>query len=159
MKKLFALMVTVVMSFAFLTGCGNPVFDDFENFLNVEMKEINANYDVITEETGKWENIEEDAELLSSLQDVLIPTVEDSLNKLKNVTAETDEVKALKDKYVKVMEAYKEGFDGILAGLQEADEDKLNAGTARVEEGLKLLDEYNEGLEELAKEVDAEIEY
>lgn len=159
MKKLLALLITVVMSFTLLAGCGDPVFDDFENYLNVEMKEINTNYDAITEETGKWANMEEDAELVSSLQDILLPTVEDSLNRLKNVTTETEEVKALKDKYVEVMEAYKAGFEDILAGIQAVDEDKMNAGTEKVEKGMELLDEYNEGLEKLAEEFDAEIEY
>ena len=38
MKKIFALLLMVVMSFTLLTGCSDPVYDDLENFLNVEMK-------------------------------------------------------------------------------------------------------------------------
>ena len=46
MKKILALLLMVVMSFALLTGCGSdPVYDDLENFLNVEMVEINADYE------------------------------------------------------------------------------------------------------------------
>ena len=45
MKKILALLLMVVMSFALLTGCGSdPVYDDLENFLNVEMKEVTENY-------------------------------------------------------------------------------------------------------------------
>ena len=36
MKKYFAILLMVVMSFTLLTGCGNPAYDEFENFLNVE---------------------------------------------------------------------------------------------------------------------------
>lgn len=33
-----------VMAFTLLTGCSDPVYDDLENFLNVEMVEVNAEY-------------------------------------------------------------------------------------------------------------------
>lgn len=159
MKKISALLLMVVMSFTLLTGCGNPVYDDLENFLNVEMTEINANYEKIKAEAGGWEELEEDAALETSLKDVLLPLVDDSLGKLEKITPETEEVKTLKDKYVKVMEAYKEGFGEILAGVQELDENKMTAGNEKIDKGLELLEEYNAALEALAKEVGGEIEY
>lgn len=65
MKKLTAILTTIFMSFALLTGCENPVYDDFENFLNIQMVEVNANYDKITAESGTWEI---SARMLSSSQ-------------------------------------------------------------------------------------------
>ena len=159
MKKLMALLLTIIMAAALLTGCGDPVFDDFENYLNVEMTEINANYDIIRAETGTWSEIEDYDQLAASLSEVLIPTVTDSLAKLEDVAPQTDEVKAIKDKCVATMQAYKEGFETVLAGLQEVDEDKLLVGSEKIEEALGLLDEYNAALEELAAEVGAQIEY
>lgn len=68
MKKILALLLMVVMSFALLTGCGSdPVYDDLENFLNVEMVEINADYEKITAEVGTWETLEDDAAIKKSI--------------------------------------------------------------------------------------------
>lgn len=159
MKKIAELLLILAMSIVLLTGCGNPVYDDFQNFLNVEMTEVNENYEKIKAEVAGWENLEEDAQLEASLKDNLLPLVDSSLEKLETITPETEEVKALKDKYVKVMEAYKEGFGEILEGVSELDEEKMLEGNEKVEAGISLLTEYNDALEALAEEVGAEIEF
>lgn len=159
MEKFLAILLTAVLAFSLLTGCGNPVFDDFENFLNVEMVEVNANYDQFKAQAGSMGDLEDDAAFASGIKDGLLPLIEDSLTKLEKINPQTDEVKVLKEKYVAVMEAYKEGFSQILDGIETLDEEKLLAGNEKAEEGFTLLDEYNEALEALAKEVGAEIEY
>ena len=46
MKKIFALLLMVVMSVTLLAGCGtDPVYEDLSNYLNVEMVEVNAEYE------------------------------------------------------------------------------------------------------------------
>jgi len=159
MKKLLSLLLMAVMSVTLLTGCGNPVYDEFENFLNVEMTEVNANYEKITAEAGKWGEFEEDAQLESSVKDVMLPLVDDSLQRLEKINPETEEVKEIKDKYVKVMEAYKEGFTLIYESIQQQDVDKMNAGDTKINEIIELLNEYNAALEAMAEELGAEIEY
>ena len=68
MKKIFALLLMVVMSVTLLAGCGSdPVYDDLENFLNVEMVEINADYEKITAEVGTWETLEDDIAIKKSI--------------------------------------------------------------------------------------------
>ena len=160
MKKILALLLMVVMSVTLLAGCGtDPVQADLENFLNVEMKEVNADYTKITEEVGKWEAYEDDAQILSSINDTLLPLVNGSLEKLGGISPETEEVKAIKDKYVKVMDAYKAGFEALSEGCETQDEATINAGTEKIGEAVELLDEYNTALEELAKEHGSEVEY
>lgn len=161
MKRTLALLLLVVLSVTILTGCGNAVFDDFENFLNVEMVDVNENYEKIKTETGRWENFADDDNeaFENSLENVLLPLIDDSLSKLEKITPETDEVIAVKDKYVEVMEAYKEAFEDVLEGFREFDEDKILSGNEKLDKGVKLLDEYNAALEALAEEVGAEIEY
>ena len=73
--------------------------------------------------------------------------------------SETEEVKEIKNKYVKVMEAYKAGFEALSEGCETQDEATINAGNEKLEEALELLDEYNKALEELAKEHGSEVEY
>lgn len=159
MKKLLALLLMAVMSLTLLTGCSNPVYDDFENFLNVQMVDVNANYEKIKAEVATWETVENDDVLAKSIKDTLLPVVNDSLTKLEGITPATEEVKAVKEKYVKVMEAYKEGFEALLEGCETQEEATINKGNESLNKGIELLDEYNAALEELAKAVGAEIQY
>ena len=160
MKKIFSLLLMVVMSVTLLAGCGSdPVYDDLENFLNVEMAEVNADYTKITTEVGTWETLTDDAAIKKSIDDTLLPLVNGSLEKLKDITPETEEVKAIKDMYVKVMETYKTGFEALSEGCETQDDDTINAATEKLSEAVSLLDEYNKALEELSKEHGGEIEY
>lgn len=79
MKKFSALLLTFIIALMLLTGCGNALYDDLENFVNTEMAEINANYDEIKAEAGTWEDLDDYTDLADSLENVLIPLVDDSL--------------------------------------------------------------------------------
>jgi hypothetical protein len=127
--------------------------------LNVEMVEINADYEKITAEVGTWETLEDDIAIKKSIDDTLLPLVNGSLEKLKDINPETEEVKKIKDKYVKMMDTYKAGFEALSEGCETQDEATINAGSQKLEEAVELLDEYNKALEELAKEHGSEIEY
>jgi len=142
-----------------LIGCSNAVYDDFQNFLNVEMVEVNANYDKLLGELAVWDTLEYDAEIAEFIKASLIPLVDDSLAKLTKINPETDEVKEIKAKYVKVMEAYKAAFEDMYTAFSTGDEAVLEEGNAHLDEGMVLLDEYNAALEALAAEVGAEIQY
>ena len=159
MKKFTALLIAAVMMLASLTGCSNAAYDDFQNFLNVEMVEVNANYDKLLEELTVWDTLEYDAEIAEFIKASLIPLVDDSLAKLTKINPETDEVKEIKAKYVKVMEAYKAAFEDMYTAFSTGDEAVLEEGNAHLDEGMVLLDEYNAALETLAAEVGAEIQY
>ena len=159
MKKFTALLIAAVMMLTSLTGCSNAVYDDFQNFLNVEMVEVNANYDKLLEELAVWDTLEYDAEIAEFIKASLIPLVDDSLAKLTKINPETVEVQEIKAKYVKVMEAYKAAFDDMYTAFSTGDEAVLEEGNAHLDEGMVLLDEYNAALEALAAEVGAEIQY
>ena len=160
MKKIFAILLMTVMSVTLLAGCGSdPIYDDLEKFLNVEMVEVNADYEKLTAEVGTWETLEDDAAIKKSIDDTLLPLVNGSLEKMSGINPETEEVKAIKDKYVKMMEAYKTGFEALSEGCETQDEATINAGSQKLEEAVGLLDEYNKALEELAKEHGSEVEY
>lgn len=159
MKKFLTLFITIVLSISLLTGCSDPIYDDFEHFLNVEMTEVNDNYEKLKAEVNTWEDLTDDSALESSLNDVLLPLVDDSLSKLENINPKTEDVQAIKDKYIQVMDAYKDGFEKMLSGLRENDEDIMLEGTKSLEKGVELLEEYNTALENLADEVGGDIEY
>ena len=160
MKKIFALLLMVVMSVTLLAGCGtDPVYEDLSNYLNVEMVEVNAEYEKITAEVGTWETLEDDNAIKKSIEDTLLPLVNGSLEKLTEINPATEEVKEIKDKYVKMMDAYKASFEILAEGCETQDEATINAGNEKLEEALELLDDYNKALEDLAKEHGSEIEY
>ena len=160
MKKIFALLLMAVMSVTLLAGCGtDPVYEDLSNYLNVEMVEVNADYEKITAEVGTWETLEDDNAIKKSIDDTLLPLVNGSLEKLKDINPETEKVKEIKDKYVKMMDAYKASFEILAEGCETQDEATINAGSQKLEEAVELLDEYNKALEELAKEHGSEVEY
>lgn len=123
------------------------------------MVEVNANYDKLLGELAVWDTLEYDAEIAEFIKASLIPLVDDSLAKLTKISPETDEVKEIKAKYVKVMEAYKAAFEDMYTAFSTGDEAVLEEGNAHLDEGMVLLDEYNAALEALAAEVGAEIQY
>ena len=160
MKKIFALLLMVIMSVTLLAGCGtDPVYEDLSNYLNVEMVEVNADYEKITAEVGTWETLEDDNAIKKSIEDTLLPLVNGSLEKLTEINPATEEVKEIKDKYVKMMDAYKASFEILAEGCETQEEATINAGNQKLEEAVELLDEYNKALEDLAKEHGSEIEY
>jgi hypothetical protein len=160
MKKILALLLMAVMSVTLLAGCGtDPVYEDLSNYLNVEMVEVNADYEKITAEVGTWETLEDDNAIKKSIEDTLLPLVNGSLEKLTEINPATEEVKKIKDKYVKMMDAYKASFEILAEGCETQDEATINAGNEKLEEALELLDDYNKALEDLAKEHGSEVEY
>ncbi len=159
MKKFLSILLMFVIAASFLTGCSDPVYDDLENYLNVEMKQVNADYEKLTAEVGTWETMENDAAIMDSLNNVLLPIVNGSLEALKEINPATEEVKAIKEKYVKVMETYKESFEALAEGAETQDEETIMLGYEKMSEAVDILDEYNKALEELAEEYGSEIEY
>ena len=159
MKKLLALVLMTVMLFTFATGCSDPVYDDLVNFLNVEMQDVNADYEKLIAEVGTWETLADDLAIEQNISNVILPLIDDSLAKLAAINPETDEVKEIKAKYVKVLDTYKEGFEVLAEGCRTQDADTVNAGYDAINEAVALLDEYNAALEELAASVGAEVEY
>ena len=159
MKKIITLSLALVMVLALFTACGDPVEAELTNFLNVEMVDVNANYEKLKEEVGKWETMEEDADFIKSLDEVLIPLCDDSLAKVNAIALETEEVKNVQAKYVKVMETYKGSFEMMSAAAKAGDAEKVQESMESLGEAVTYLDEYNAALEELAAQFGSEIEY
>lgn len=160
LTKIMAGILMLVMALGMLTGCGgDPVADEFEKYLNTDMVDINANYEKIKTESQKWESLETNEAIAENINKEIIPTIDDSLDKLSKIKLQTEEVKAIKTKYEKVMITYKEGYNKMLEALSTGDENTANDATAKIDEGIKLLDEYNKALESLASEKDMKIEY
>ncbi len=160
MKKLFTALLTLVMVIGMLAGCGSdPVAEDLEKFINSDMVAVNQKYEDLKAEMARWQSLEDDAALVVSLKDTVLPNLDQSLELLSKINPQTEEVKAIKDKYKKVLDTYKEGYQGMLSASEAGDEAGLDKATEKLDEAVKLLDEYNQSMEKLAKEKNMEVSY
>lgn len=160
MKRIMTTLLAMVMMIAMLTGCGSdPVAEELEKFLNQDMVAVNAKYEELKAEMNKWDSLEDDAALIASLKGNVLPNIDESLAMLSKIDLQTEELKAIKEKYQKMLEAYKEGFQIMLSAAEAGDEAGVEASGVKIDEGIKLLDEYSKALEDLAKEKNMEVTY
>lgn len=159
LKKIIAAVLLTVMAMSILTSCGDTVASEFEKFLNTDMVDINANYEKLKEEMTNWNNFETVDEIANSINTVILPNINESMEKLAAIELETDEVKEIKAKYEKVLSTYKEGYEIMLDYCATNDEAKADEANQKIDEGVNYLNEYNAALETLAKEKDMQIEY
>ena len=159
MKKLLSCLLALVMSLSLLTGCGDAVADEFENFLNTDMATVNAKYEDLKAELAKWNNCETDAEMIDSLNNVILPNINEEIAMVNAIELTTDEVKAVKAKFMTMLDTYKEGYGAMLTALEAADITALENSLTIIEAGLSALEEYNKALEDLAAEKGLTVEY
>lgn len=146
MKRISFVILILVMVVSSLVACSNPVVSEYKKFVNVYMVDINENYEKILREASALSGGDETV-WISTLENVLIPLCDETLEKINEIQLKTDEVNSLKDKFNSVIRLYKEGFELLLDGVKNASEEKLNQGNAKLEEGVKMLEEYNKRLE------------
>ncbi len=134
------------------------VADDLENYMNVEMAEINESFNTISDEISAWDT--DDVEgIIANISDVLLPIIEDSLDKIEEVSPVTEEVQNLKDMYEDVLLAYGDGFASIIEAYENDDEAAMDEALAKTSDALDLVGEYNAALEELAEANGMTVEY
>ena len=156
MKRIIALLLMVMMALTLLAGCGDPVLDELENYVNVEITPVNENYKKIAEEIAAWGQIEDDSALEASLKNELIPLVDETILILEKIPLKTDEVMNLNAKYIKAMMAHKEGFALLIDGIQKKDASIMYKGNDKINEGIDILADFNTSLTALTKELSGE---
>lgn len=159
MKKMIACLLTWIIGLSLLTGCGDAVADEFETFLNTDMVAINAMYTDLQTELAKWSNFETDVEMIDSLNNVIIPNIEEELTMLDAITLTTEEVKEIKAKFKTMLDKYKEGYEAMLAALEAGDAVALENSLTPIQDGITALEEYNKALESLAAEKGMTVQY
>lgn len=134
------------------------VADDLENYMNVEMAEINESFKTISDEISAWDtdNVEG---IISNISDVLLPIIEDALDKIEEVSPATEEVQGLKNMYEDVLLAYSDGFASIIEAYENDDETAMDEALEKTSDAMDLVGEYNAALEELAKANGMTVEY
>lgn len=159
MKKLLTAMTALAMTLGILAGCGgNPVLDDLNNFVSVEMTAPMAKMEEMIAETDKWSDPDFTIEDAQQGLEKIIPICDEALQLAEGITTSTDEVAALKNGFVDSLKKYKEGYTLMLDGLKGEDDAKFQEGLAISEEGTAALNQFNADMKALASENGLEIE-
>ncbi len=158
MKKFAVLVLALILCTTFLSGCGaDPVAEELEQFLSIDMLETNRLHADVSSETKKWESFKKDKEAIESIENVLLPNFDEILKNLSTISLGTAEVKAIKEKYQQSINLYKEGYEIFLEAFKAGDADLVSAASEKIRQAETLLKEYHSLTETLAKEKEIDL--
>ncbi|MFP7300037.1 hypothetical protein [Neobacillus niacini] len=160
MLKKRVLAVALFGLFLVLAGCGGPVQDDILNYINEEMKTAQELEDkaVAAYEGVAGANYKDDQTMYDALVNVVLPNYTDLITELENVSIETDELKEIHDIYLSGANLQLSAFEKIIEALEKQDSSLVDEANQLLEEGRLQIEDYNDKLDELAKENNVEIE-
>ena len=92
-----------------------------------------------------------DEELVDDIKNKQIPRCKEIIEKIKKIETASPEQKLLNEKYIKIIELHIEGYSLIARGAEEMEDADIEKGMALVDEGERLLEEYNSDVKKLAK--------
>lgn len=157
--KKILLISALLLSF-FLSGCfGDQVQDDLLVYLNEELADIShLEQDAITAyESVTGANYTSDQELYDALINDVIPVYQEFADKLEEIKVETDELREIHEGYIKGVNLQYNAFIKIITALEEFDRNKIEEANAMLDEARKLMRDFNNSIEKLAKEHKVEL--
>ncbi|WHY01185.1 hypothetical protein [Neobacillus sp. DY30] len=143
-----------------LTGCGGPVQDDILNYVNEELKTAQTLEDkaVAAYEGVAGANYTDDQTMYDALVNEVIPNYTDLISELESVRIETDELKEIHEIYLSGAKLQFSAFEKIIEAIEKQDASIIEEANQLLEEGRLQIEDYNDKLDELAKEHNVEIE-
>jgi hypothetical protein len=154
------LAVAVFGVFLILAGCGGPVQDDILNYINEELKTAQELEDraVFAYEGVAGVNYTDDQTMYDALVNEVIPNYTDLVSELQTVSIETDELKEVHEIYLSGAKLQFSAFEKIIEAIEKQDASLIEEANQLLNEGRQQILDYNDKLDELAKEHDVEIE-
>ncbi|WP_238579046.1 hypothetical protein [Neobacillus niacini] len=155
--------VLTVVVFGFLlvlAGCGGPVQDDILNYINEEMKSAQDLEDkaVSAYEGVAGANYTDDQTMYDALVNEVIPNYAELITELETVSIETEELKKVHEIYLSGANLQFSAFEKIIKAIENQDSNMIAEANQLLEEGRLQIEDYNDKLDELAKEHNVEIE-
>jgi hypothetical protein len=143
-----------------LAGCGGPVQDDILNYINEEMKTAQTLEEkaVSAYEGVAGVNYTDDQTMYDALVNEVIPNYKDLISELETVSIESDELKEVHEIYLSGAKLQLSAFETIMEALEKQDASLVEEANQLLEEGRLKIEDYNDNLDELAKEHNVEIE-
>jgi hypothetical protein len=160
MLKKRVLAAAVFGFFLVLAGCGGPVQDDILKYINEEMNTAQELEDtaVSAYEGVAGANYKDDQTMYDALVNVVLPNYTDLITELENIPIETDELKEIHNIYLSGAKLQLSAFEKITEALEKQDSSMVDEANQLLEEGRLQIEDYNDKLDELAKEHNVEIE-
>lgn len=154
MKKYFkATLLLAIMMFC-LTGCGkDKIKDDLYSFLSEELPAVQEKQVEAVNTYNEYFSAEDmdSAQLLTLLNDTILPEYEEYMTELNAIEVSTDEVKTIKEKYVESAQYQYDAMKTVKDAIENADSDKLTEANDLLEKAKTSLNEYNTQVVELAE--------
>ena len=156
--KLISLTLIVVMFAVFMAGCSGAS-DEFTTYIN------ETSYDILQDEgdiTRKLDPNGTDDEIISQLEEDVIPGYKDLIDEAKDISLETKEINDLNDTLVEYLEKKLEMYEGYLAVYKATTESQATSAVETMTEAKEKSDELYEKFcddrDTLAEELGVELE-
>ncbi|WP_226002755.1 hypothetical protein [Paenibacillus sp. BJ-4] len=156
MKK-FSVLMLVLFCFSILAACStDPVKKDLITYVNDGMLPLAQEEKTVTDKytAATGNNYTDDVTLYNTLKDDIIPEYTKYVDKVEAVKTETPEVRAVHETYIKAVNTQKDALIMMLDALEKQDMGLVSEGNTKLTEGRKLLRDFNEQVNTLAKEHD-----
>lgn len=155
-KKVMATILTLIICVIVLISCGkaNPVQEDLINYINTQLPTVVELENKVSTEyaASTGENYVDDITIAAKLKDVVIPTSDELLSKVKAITPTTEEVRTVHNKYIAVVAEQNEAFNLLLQAAQNSDEPLVKTVNDKLIDADMLSKGYLADLEALKKE-------
>jgi uncharacterized protein YceK len=148
LKGLLRVFGIILITCTLLTGCGNKVKTDILDYsddFSVLLDDIAEVSDEIDAEQGK-------EDFKTSLNESVIPKLEDVKTKAEKIEPQTEEVKQLKDLFIDCVTLNLEGCNTVLKAIDTSNADTFQKAKDQFEQGDTLENEFRSKWDEMAKE-------
>jgi hypothetical protein len=154
------LAVAVVGLLLVLAGCGGSVQDDILHYLNEEMKTAQTLEEkaVFAYEGVAGINYTDDQTMYDALVNEVLPNYSDLISELETVSIKTEELKEIHEIYLSGAKLQYTAFEKITEAIEKQDASMIEEANKLLNEGRLQIEDYNDKLDELAKEHNVEIE-
>ena len=153
--KIMSIFVVLVFAFSMLAACGSdPVADDLTSYVNDQMPAVQAKYNTALDAYNAvaGDNYTDDATMLASLTETVVPTIADALAAAQAIAPATPEVTALNAQYVTALMTYNDCYTVMQEALANGDATKMDEAAALLETATTQGVDFNDALDALAKD-------
>lgn len=144
MKKL--LLHYIIFCFVLLTGCGakDQIKIDIYQYLNTDVKPIASMHnEAITTYNMYMDREKANAEeLLSCLSDEVIPTLEQVVHALEDLSYDSTEVNTYVTEYKEVVKQEIDALMAVVSAVQNQSEEQLAEANTKISGTMQAMDEY-----------------
>ncbi|MBH0169180.1 hypothetical protein [Fictibacillus sp. 18YEL24] len=153
-------LASVLFLICILSGCGDPIKDDLLNYVNEEMPTIGKEESTII---GKYDNVTgsnytDDQTLYDALKVEIIPSYNEFIKELEAVEIDTEELRKLHENFIEAANIQASAFLLIVSAIENQDSTMINEANEKLNTARKMMRDYKNDVEKLAKKHDVKLE-